>query len=75
MERYLTEDLGVPSNRIQLLLGSKEHKSPDDLMYPSRIHIVGALLSLVTNPKIAHGDNIIIYYAGHGSRTLPINGG
>ncbi len=68
MERYLTEDLGVPGNRIQPLLGYKEHTSPDDPMYPSRAHIVGALLSLVTNPKISHGDNIIIYYAGHGSR-------
>ncbi|KAK0219285.1 peptidase C14, caspase domain-containing protein, partial [Armillaria nabsnona] len=68
MERYLTENLGVPRNRIQLLLGSTEHTSPDDPMYPSRAHIIDALLSLITNPEIAHGDNIIIYYAGHGSR-------
>lgn len=50
MEKYLTKDLGVPSNRIQLLLGSKEHMSPGDPMYPSHAHIVGALLSLITNP-------------------------
>ncbi|KAK0207490.1 hypothetical protein IW262DRAFT_1419815 [Armillaria fumosa] len=68
MDRYLTENLGVPSNRIQILLGSKEYTSPDDPMYPSRIHIIDALLSLVTNPEIEHGDNIIIYYAEHGSR-------
>ncbi|PBK64974.1 hypothetical protein ARMSODRAFT_940725 [Armillaria solidipes] len=68
MERYLTEDLGVPGNRIQLLVGSKEHTFPDDPVCPSRSHIVGALLSLISNPEIAHGDNIIIYYAGHGSR-------
>ncbi|PBK64976.1 hypothetical protein ARMSODRAFT_449442 [Armillaria solidipes] len=67
MEKYLTEDLGVPSNRIQLLVGSKEHTSLEDPMNPSRAHIVGALLSLITNPEIAHGDNIIIYYSGHGS--------
>ncbi|KAK0505569.1 peptidase C14, caspase domain-containing protein, partial [Armillaria luteobubalina] len=67
MERYLTEDLGVPTNRVQLLVGSKEHLSTDDPMYPSRVHIVGALLSLITNSKIVHGDNIIIYYSGHGS--------
>ncbi|PBK95060.1 hypothetical protein ARMGADRAFT_1077820 [Armillaria gallica] len=67
MERYLTEDLSVPSNRIQLLLGSKEHLSPKDPIYPSRAHIVGTLLSLITNSKIAHGDNIIIYYSGHSS--------
>ncbi|SJL17911.1 uncharacterized protein ARMOST_21480 [Armillaria ostoyae] len=67
MERYLTEDLGVPSNRIQLLLGSKEHMSPEDPVCPSRAHIVDVLLSLTTNPKIAYGDNIIIYFSGHGS--------
>ncbi|PBK94318.1 hypothetical protein ARMGADRAFT_1062554 [Armillaria gallica] len=67
MERYLTEDLGMPSDRIQLLLGSKERLSPEDPLYPSRAHIVGALLSLITNSQIGHGDNIIIYYSGHGS--------
>ncbi|KAK0219278.1 caspase domain-containing protein [Armillaria nabsnona] len=67
MEKYLTEDLGMPSDRIQLLLGSNEHKSPEDPVNPSRAHIVGALLSLLTNPGIVYGDNIIIYYSGHGS--------
>ncbi|KAK0207487.1 hypothetical protein IW262DRAFT_1443401 [Armillaria fumosa] len=67
MERYLTKDLGVPSNRIQLLLGSKEYLSLGDPMYPTRAHIVDVLLSLITLPEIAHGDNIIIYYSGHGS--------
>ena len=67
MERYLTEDLGVPTNHIQLLLGSEEHLSPEDPIYPSRAHIVGALLSLITNSEIMHDDNIIIYYSGHGS--------
>ncbi len=71
MEKYLTENLGVPSNRIQLLLGSKEHMSPEDPMYPSRAHIIGALLSLITNPEITPGDNIIIYYSGHGSYYPP----
>ncbi len=41
MEKYLTKDLGVPSNRIQLLLGSKKNLSPEDPTYPSRAHIVG----------------------------------
>ncbi|PBK67788.1 hypothetical protein ARMSODRAFT_958811 [Armillaria solidipes] len=67
MERYLTEDLGVPRNRIQLLLGSKEHTSPADPMNPSRAHIIGGLLSIIKNSEILHGDNIIIYYSGHGS--------
>ncbi|SJL17900.1 uncharacterized protein ARMOST_21467 [Armillaria ostoyae] len=67
MEKYLTEDLGVPSNRIQLLLGSKENLSLEDPTYPSRAHIVGTLLSLITNSNIARGDNIIVYYSEHGS--------
>ncbi len=36
-------------------------------MKPSRDHIIGALLSVIDNPKIGYGDNIIIYYSGHGS--------
>ncbi len=71
MEQYLTEDLGMSSNRIQLLLGSKEHTSPADPVHPSRAHIVGALLSLITNPEIVYGDNVIIYYSGHGSYYPP----
>ncbi len=63
VEKYLVENLGVPRNRIQLLLGSKEYTSPEDPMYPSRAHVVGALLSLITNPEITPGDNIIIYYS------------
>ncbi|KAG7439744.1 uncharacterized protein BT62DRAFT_957771, partial [Guyanagaster necrorhizus] len=53
------EDLGMRNDRIQLLLGSEEH--------PTRVNIIGALLSIITNPQIAYGDNIIIYYSGHGS--------
>ncbi len=73
MEKYLTEVLGVPSDRVQLLLGSTEH-GPEDPLNPSRDHIIDALLSIITNSQIAYGDNIIIYY----SRTrlvLPISYG
>ncbi len=55
MEKYLTEDLGVPPNRIQLLLGSKEHTFPGDPMNPSRANIIDALLSIIDNPEILHG--------------------
>ncbi len=34
---------------------------------PTRDNIVDAILSLSTNPNIQHGDNIIIYFAGHGT--------
>ncbi|KAK0467507.1 hypothetical protein IW261DRAFT_1519662 [Armillaria novae-zelandiae] len=71
MEKFLTEDLGIPSNRIQLLIGSKEHTSINDPICPTRAHIVSVLLSLITNPEIAFNDNIIIYYSGHGSYYPP----
>ncbi len=67
MEKYLTTYLGVPRDRIQLLLGSKDHASASDPMYPSRARIVSVLTGLITEDKIKHGDNIIIYYAGHGA--------
>ncbi|SJL17913.1 uncharacterized protein ARMOST_21482 [Armillaria ostoyae] len=71
MEKCLAEDLGVPRSRIQFLVGSNEHTSPEDPMNPSRAHIISALLSIITNPEIAYGDNIIIYYSGHGSYYPP----
>ncbi len=70
MEQYLIEDLGVPRNPIQLLLGSKEHTSPGDPVYPSRAHIIDTFASIIHNPEILDGDNIIIYYSGHGSYYL-----
>ncbi|KAK0492392.1 caspase domain-containing protein, partial [Armillaria luteobubalina] len=67
MEKYLTEGLGVPRNHIQLLVRSNEHLSPQDSKNPSHARIVATLLSLITNSEITYGDNIIIYYSGHGS--------
>ncbi|KAG7442012.1 uncharacterized protein BT62DRAFT_955400 [Guyanagaster necrorhizus] len=66
MEKYLKEDLGVPQERIQLLLGS-EHSSSEDPSFPSRVNIVNTLLGLIDNPQIEVGDNIVIYFSGHGS--------
>ncbi|KAK0207481.1 hypothetical protein IW262DRAFT_1234250, partial [Armillaria fumosa] len=51
---YLTTKLGIPAMRIQVLLGSKQHTSSGSS-------------NLINNPDIKKGDNIIIYYAGHGS--------
>ncbi|KAK0474394.1 hypothetical protein IW261DRAFT_553815 [Armillaria novae-zelandiae] len=73
MEKYMVESLGVPCIRIQLLLGSKEHTSPGDPMYPSRAHIIDAFLGIIDNPEIIHGDNIVIFYARHGS-CYPLEG-
>ncbi|KAK0462334.1 caspase domain-containing protein [Desarmillaria tabescens] len=75
MEKYLTEDLGVPGNHIQLLLGSGEHTSPDDQMNPSRANIINALTSLAANDEVKFGDIIIIYFAGHGSSYPPSEDG
>ncbi|KAK0193377.1 peptidase C14, caspase domain-containing protein, partial [Armillaria mellea] len=55
MERYLTEHLHVPSNRIQLLLGSIRSDEPFTCAH------------IIDNPKILYSDNIIIFYSGHGS--------
>ncbi|KAK0430362.1 peptidase C14, caspase domain-containing protein, partial [Armillaria borealis] len=66
VEKYLKEEIGIPQERIQRLLGS-QGASSDDPSFPSRTNIANTLLSLVDNPQIDVGDNIIIYFSGHGS--------
>ncbi|KAK0462314.1 caspase domain-containing protein [Desarmillaria tabescens] len=69
MEKYLTMYLGVPQNRIQLLLNSKEQTPAHDRipLPPSRANIIRTLTGLITEDEIKYGDNIVIYYAGHGA--------
>ncbi|KAK0188368.1 caspase domain-containing protein [Armillaria mellea] len=67
MEKYLTERLGVPKERIQRLIGTQANTYPGDTSIPSRVNIIRTLLSVMANPQIEYGDNIIIYYSGHGS--------
>ncbi|KAK0226669.1 hypothetical protein IW262DRAFT_1251969, partial [Armillaria fumosa] len=57
--KYLSDDLRVPGDHIQLLLRTFK---------PTRANIVNAILGLSTNPGIQRGDNIIIYFAGHGTK-------
>ncbi|KAK0471527.1 hypothetical protein IW261DRAFT_834076 [Armillaria novae-zelandiae] len=66
--KHLSEDLHVHGDHIQLLLSKdiEEHKAPEN-QPPTRANIVNAILHLSTNPDIQHGDNIIIYFAGHGT--------
>ncbi|SJL03967.1 uncharacterized protein ARMOST_07324 [Armillaria ostoyae] len=71
MEDYLLDDLQVPKDHIQLLLGPKEPASSRDVIYPSRDNIIRALFGIITNDQIRPGDNIIIYFAGHGSYYFP----
>ncbi|KAK0492684.1 peptidase C14, caspase domain-containing protein [Armillaria luteobubalina] len=66
MKKFLIDDFGVQKERIQCLLGS-HNLIPDDPITPSRANIVNTLCSLIHNDEIQRGDNIIIYYAGHGS--------
>ncbi len=63
MKEFLTKVLGVPEGRIQCLLSPNPTPCPD----PERKNIIDTLLNLSTNPEIQHGDNIIIYFSGHGS--------
>ncbi|KAK0435910.1 hypothetical protein EV421DRAFT_1158221, partial [Armillaria borealis] len=69
MKELLIDKLEVPEHRIQCLLGSQNPSSSSDdpLLTPSRANIVNTLAGLIDHPEIARGDNIIIYYAGHGS--------
>ncbi|KAK0433302.1 caspase domain-containing protein [Desarmillaria tabescens] len=66
MKEFLIKKLGVPERRIQCLLGS-EKTSRDDPLTPSRANIVDMIYSLIDNPEIQRNDNVVIYYAGHGS--------
>ncbi|KAK0470893.1 hypothetical protein IW261DRAFT_1305246, partial [Armillaria novae-zelandiae] len=70
VEEYLKEEICVPQERIQRLLGSLDTSS-EDPSFPSRTNIVDTLLGLVDNPQIEIGDHIIIYFAGHGSGYYP----
>ncbi|KAK0443272.1 peptidase C14, caspase domain-containing protein, partial [Armillaria borealis] len=67
VKKYLIEDLGVPKNRIQLLLGTSDGLDLDATS-PTRANLIKTLYSLVDNPDIKRGDNIIVYFAGHGTR-------
>ncbi|SJL17540.1 uncharacterized protein ARMOST_21092 [Armillaria ostoyae] len=70
--RFLTaESMGVPPDHIDLLLGT-DNTTPQPfpgVKYASatRTNIVDKLLCLSTNPQIQYGDNILIYFAGHGA--------
>ncbi|KAK0207720.1 caspase domain-containing protein [Armillaria fumosa] len=68
---FLTRNMGVPPDRINLLLGTDNTTSQllSGVKYTSatRANIVDTLLRLSTNSQIQYGDNILIYFAGHGA--------
>ncbi|PBK84604.1 hypothetical protein ARMGADRAFT_859775, partial [Armillaria gallica] len=63
MKDFLTADLGVPEDHIQCL----EQHADDATNSPTRANIIETLLSLSVNDRIQDGDNIIVYFSGHGS--------
>ncbi|PBK88395.1 peptidase C14 [Armillaria gallica] len=81
MAKFLTEDLGVPNDHIQCLLGASSqswstivniilsvyHYFVSTKSTPTRINIIDTLLNLSMKPEIQYNDNIIIYFAGHAS--------
>ncbi len=66
LRNYLIDDLGMPEGCIQYLLGP-ENPISNDRLTPSSANIVGMLYSLITKPEIKQGDNIVVYYSGHGT--------
>ncbi len=68
MKQCLIEVIGVREERIQTLFGPGNHRDADKASIPFRANIVSTLRNLSKNPDIKHGDPIIFYFAGHGSR-------
>ncbi|KAK0185080.1 peptidase C14, caspase domain-containing protein [Armillaria mellea] len=74
---FLTGNLGIPTDHISLLLGTTTSSrslynrivgKPWITGQPAtRANIIDALLGLSTNSRIQKGDNIIIYFSGHGT--------
>ncbi|KDR74092.1 hypothetical protein GALMADRAFT_141828 [Galerina marginata CBS 339.88] len=63
-QEYLTGHLKIPQEQTTLLLNENATRSA----------IVDALVKLAKDSRIAEGDAIIIYYAGHGGETMPVAG-
>ncbi|KAJ6536651.1 caspase domain-containing protein [Mycena sp. CBHHK59/15] len=64
---YLREGLGVPEEHMQILLAPAPAESDTNILSPSRHNIIQTLLGLCNNDAIKPGDNILIYFAGHGA--------
>ncbi|KAK0213448.1 caspase domain-containing protein [Desarmillaria ectypa] len=67
MKKFLIEDLSVPKRRIQSLLGSKAYATSNSPSIPTRANIIQTLTGLIYNSEIENGDNILVYFSGHGS--------
>ncbi|KAK0217302.1 caspase domain-containing protein [Armillaria fumosa] len=63
MRDYLRKELRMPDTHIECLLSSDFRNA----IFPSRRNIIRKLLSLATDTQIECGDNIIIFFSGHGT--------
>ncbi len=63
MKEYLQKELRMPDTRIECLLSYGFQNA----IFPSRRNIIRKLLSLATDTQIKYGDNIIIFFSGHGT--------
>ncbi|PBK98783.1 hypothetical protein ARMGADRAFT_1009159 [Armillaria gallica] len=68
VEKYLIEDLGVPSDHIQRLLSLTGRETTNDSISPTCTNILKTLYSLIDNANSLPGDNIVVYFAGNGVR-------
>ncbi|KAK0467155.1 caspase domain-containing protein [Desarmillaria tabescens] len=74
--QHLIEKMSVPPDRIELLLGRVDGTATDSSSKnlrerdATRANIVDTLLSLSTNSQIRDGDNVLIYFSGHGTHYL-----
>lgn len=60
--------LSTSSDTPNLCIGPEERCVVVAVNIPIRIHIIDTLLPLSARHEIDRGDNILIYFAGHGSR-------
>ncbi len=68
MENYLVDDLGVPSDHIQRLLGPTGGETTNGSTSPTRVNILKTLYGFIDNADILPQDNIIVYFTGNGAR-------
>ncbi|KAK0443298.1 caspase domain-containing protein [Armillaria borealis] len=67
MKDYLTKEFHMQDTHIECLLSSGPEAKLRNAIFPSRRNIIRKLLSLATNTEINYGDNIIIFFSGHGT--------
>ena len=60
VKKYLESNLGVPSSQIRLLCNAQA----------TRKAIIQEFMGLAADPRIHHGDPVLVFYAGHGGEVV-----